>query len=251
MKWVEKRPKGIDANLKQTGGQWNVRVRLKLPDGTLFERELVAATKAAARKTRDDVYAAYNDLALSILAGEDQRVSKPRPDGMVLQDLANRCRDEWWPARGRSVDISEQYFQKLRDYVIPALGADRPVSSIDADDWDRVLELDANDLLIVLGGLPEGKRHFAGMAIDAMRSALYSEEGECEMADPGFPGFGGRVARFHSNEDGYLDVLALRRGADEDGDHRHTIPVCRNARLLRGRLRQALCESTKLSASAR
>lgn len=42
----------------------------------------------------------------------------------------------------------------------------------------RVLDLDANDLLVVLGGLPEGKGHFAGMAIDAMRSALRSEEGE-------------------------------------------------------------------------
>ena len=139
MRWVEKRPKSADANLKQVGEQWNVRVRIKLPDGTLFERELVAATKTAARKTRDDVFAAYNELALSILAGEDQRAVKPRPEGMILQDLANRCRDEWWPARGRSVEIAEQYFQKMRDYVIPALGADRPVASIEADDWDRVL----------------------------------------------------------------------------------------------------------------
>lgn len=36
----------------------------------------------------------------------------------------------------------------------------------------RVLALDASDLLAVLGGLPEGKGHFAQMAIDAMRSAL-------------------------------------------------------------------------------
>lgn len=73
-------------------------MRLKLPDGTLIERELVAGTKTGARKIRDDVFAAYNELALSILAGEDQRATKPRPAG-----IANRRRDRWWPARGRSV----------------------------------------------------------------------------------------------------------------------------------------------------
>lgn len=65
----------------------------------LFERELVVATKTGARETRDGFYTVYNDLALSILVWEDQRVAKPRPSGMVLQDLANRRPHGWWLAR--------------------------------------------------------------------------------------------------------------------------------------------------------
>lgn len=37
---------------------------------------------------------------------------------------------------------------------------------------DEVGRLTGEDLLLILGGLPEGKGHFAGMAADAVRSAL-------------------------------------------------------------------------------
>ena len=37
---------------------------------------------------------------------------------------------------------------------------------------ERVLSLDASDLMIVLGGLPEGKGHWTARAVEAMRNAL-------------------------------------------------------------------------------
>ncbi|GEM_PF-822859 len=91
------------------------------------------------------MYAAYNDLALEVLAGKPPEAAKavPAPDAMTLRALAEACRDEWWPAKGRSPDVAEQYYQKLRDYVFPVLGKDKPIGKIVADDWDRVLAIHA------------------------------------------------------------------------------------------------------------
>lgn len=137
MKWIEKKVRHADANITQTGKTWTARVRFKLPDGTLFERELTA--KTAARGLRDDLYAAYNALALEVLTGVADAGTARLRTGMTFQDLAIQCRDAWWPSRGRSVDVAEQYFQKLRDYVIPVVGATTPIQAITARDWDRVL----------------------------------------------------------------------------------------------------------------
>ena len=42
----------------------------------------------------------------------------------------------------------------------------------------RVASLTAADLQAVLGGLPDGKGHWAGMAVEAMRTALQAARGE-------------------------------------------------------------------------
>ncbi|MGV3615178.1 MAG: tyrosine-type recombinase/integrase [Fimbriimonas sp.] len=135
MRWIEKRPKSLDANIKSEGGLWAIRVKLAFPDGTVFERKGKAATKTAARRLRDDFYDLFNDSALSILAGET-RAESP---SMTLGELATRCRDSWWPARGRNADTCEQYYQKLRDYVFPVVGEDTQISAITPAHWEAVL----------------------------------------------------------------------------------------------------------------
>ena len=139
MQWSEKRPKNLDANIKQVGKSWVVRVKLKLPDGSLFESQATAPTKTLARKDRDDLFAVYNNQALSILSGERDAERERVANRMSLSELAVKCRDEWWPGKGRSVDISEQFFQKIRDYVYPVLGEDRDIATIAPAHWDRVL----------------------------------------------------------------------------------------------------------------
>jgi integrase len=139
MQWSEKRPKNLDANIKQAGRSWLVRVKLKLPDGSIFESEATAPTKVLARKDRDDIFAAYNNQAFAILSGERDAERERAANKMSLGELAVKCRDEWWPAKGRSVDISEQFFQKVRDYVYPVLGEDLDITTIVPAHWDRVL----------------------------------------------------------------------------------------------------------------
>lgn len=142
MDWIEKRPKSLNANIMERGGGYFVRVRLVLPNGLGFRRELTAPTKTAARKLRDDIFAAYNEMSLSILGGAGTAF-KPRASNesaMTLRQLAETCRDSWWPAKGRSPEVSEQYFQKIRDYVYPVVGEGAPIDSISAADWDRILE---------------------------------------------------------------------------------------------------------------
>lgn len=102
--------KNADANIKQVNGRWDMRVKLVLPDHSILERKGSASSRTAARKLRDDLYATYNALALNIIAaipGEDP-LERPR---MTLKELAAKCRDEWWPARGRSTDIAEQLIE--------------------------------------------------------------------------------------------------------------------------------------------
>jgi hypothetical protein len=41
---------------------------------------------------------------------------------------------------------------------------------------EQALRLTGQDVVLVLGGLPEGKGHFADMAVSALRSALEQEE---------------------------------------------------------------------------
>jgi len=48
--------------------------------------------------------------------------------------------------------------------VICQLAVGRTVMALSA--------LDSHDLLVILGGLPEGKEEFADMAVDALRKAL-------------------------------------------------------------------------------
>lgn len=138
MVWVEKRAKDADANLKKSGGRWHVRVKLALPGGQTFDKIGTAATKPEARAVRDDLFAAYNHQArqiISEIAVRDERAEA----GMTLRELAIKCRDEWWPAKGRSADTAEQYFQKIEDYAYPVLGPDKPIREIGSEDWDAVL----------------------------------------------------------------------------------------------------------------
>lgn len=43
---------------------------------------------------------------------------------------------------------------------------------------DKALLLEARDLLLLLGGLPEGKEYYAEMAVEAFKNALQEEEQE-------------------------------------------------------------------------
>jgi integrase len=137
--WTEKRPKGPNTNLvKLARGAWAARVRLKLPDGRSSERERTCTTKTEARRLRDEMYAAYNTLAFEIVAGTDSP-SVPDREPLTLRALSEKCRDVWWPAKGRSADIADQYFQKIETYCYPVLGEDRLISTITPDDWDAIL----------------------------------------------------------------------------------------------------------------
>ncbi len=139
MIWTEKRPKSPNANLVELErGSWAARVRLKLPDGRAFERERTCQTKTEARRLRDEMYAAFNTLALDIITAESVP-DVPEREPLTLKVLAEKCRDEWWPAKGRSPDISDQFYQKIQTYCYPVLGEDRLISTITPDDWDAIL----------------------------------------------------------------------------------------------------------------
>ena len=110
MRWTEKQAKSPDANLKQEGGQWSVRVKLTFANGTIFERRGKAATKTAARRMRDGFYELFNESALALLSGATEVVVP----SMTVGELALRCRDSWWPARGRSMDTAEAITPVMR-----------------------------------------------------------------------------------------------------------------------------------------
>lgn len=139
MRWSEKRAKGPDANITGSGKEWHVRVKLTLPDGSFFERKLLATSKTLAKKRRDDLYALYNEMAYQMVTQVQEQALPTKEASLTLKELAEKCRDEWWPAKGRSVDVAEQFFQKIRDYVFPVLGEGRAIEDIVPDDWDRVL----------------------------------------------------------------------------------------------------------------
>jgi len=140
MQWIEKRPKNPDANIKKTVEGWNVRVKFLLPNRKVFDRHASASSRTEARKIRDDFYAAFNDGALEIFAEAERSFLPPDRPQLTLQQLATKCRDEWWPARGRSADIADQYYQKIATYCIPVLGADKPIDQITPDGWDSILQ---------------------------------------------------------------------------------------------------------------
>jgi len=138
MVWAEKRPKNSDANLKKVGTGWYVRLKVALPNGRLFDRDGQATSKGEARVIRDDLYKTYNVLSREIL-GQQEQEREEAAAGMTLRELAEKCRDDWWPTKGRSPEIAEQYFQKLRDYVYPVVGETKPIRDIQPEDWDQVL----------------------------------------------------------------------------------------------------------------
>jgi len=211
MRWIEKRPRGRDANIRETGGSFLVEVRLRFPDGTRFRRELVAPTRTAARSLRDDVYAVFNEEALAILAGRQQQFGEPEPEErMTLGEMAEACRDSWWPAKGRSVDVSDQYFQKLRDYVYPVLGEDFPIASISAADWDRILAR--------LKETETNRKALMGTATIRKVKAVLSSALSCAVAHKRIPINPIKGLSFDPNPLAEADRLGIDAEEIDDGD---------------------------------
>jgi integrase len=140
VEWPEKQPKHADSNIKKAGSEWDVRIKFLLPNRQVFDRHAVVTSRTAARKVRDDFFAAFNARCQQIFAEAERSLLPPERPRLTLTELGEKCRDEWWPARGRSADVAEQYFQKLRDYVIPVIGGERFIDTISPDDWDTILK---------------------------------------------------------------------------------------------------------------
>ncbi|HWD39857.1 MAG TPA: hypothetical protein VG944_13500 [Fimbriimonas sp.] len=87
-----------------------MRVKLLLPNREVFERRSRSSTKARARKARDEIYDVYNARAIELLVGEQEALLPPKAARLTVSELAAKCRDEWRPARGRSIDVPEQYY---------------------------------------------------------------------------------------------------------------------------------------------
>jgi len=92
MQWIEKRPESSDANLKQDGLSWLVRVRLHFAEGTVLEQRVRPGGKVAVYRLRHSLYDEFNETALAVLARERAPTAEIPP--LTLRDAIEQCQQK-------------------------------------------------------------------------------------------------------------------------------------------------------------